>query len=228
MTHFMYYNNDNSNTGNPYGAQEVYNYMTGMWRDSSLITYGGNGFGGATPYSFMYDGLPGDPLAWSEESELNVPGDRRFLMSCGPFNLDAGENVIFDYAVVYTRDTISTYTIQNLYQKNKEDVMLIQQWFAVDSFPSCAFTVGVTNIPAIDNSFSIYPNPATQNITINFISPSKNVSINIYDATGRLVKNMENVKSGENTFDILSLENGLYLINVNDGKSSITKRFIKQ
>ena len=50
----------------------------------------------------------------------------------------------------------------------------------------------------------------------------------MYDATGRLVKNMDHVKSGENTINVSELENGLYLINVMDGTTSITKRFIKQ
>ena len=101
-------------------------------------------------------------------------------MSCGPFNLNAGENVTFDYAVVYTRDTAtSPYTIQNLYQKNKEDVMRVKQWFAVDSFPSCLNLsfVGINDPKAdIDNSFSIYPNPASENITINYTSSSKKYS----------------------------------------------------
>ena len=88
-------------------------------------------------------------------------------------------------------------------------------------------TVSVNDI-ANENTLSIYPNPASENITINFSSTSKHISIKIYDATGRLVKNIENVKSGENTINISELESGLYLINVNDGKSSVTKRFVKQ
>ncbi len=226
MTNFMYYNNDNSATGNPSGANEFYNYMNSIWGDSTHVTYGGTGYGGTIPYNFMFDGFPGDPLGWSEESSMNVPADRRFLMGCGPFNLNAGAKTEFEYAIVYTRDTISTYTIANLYQKNKEDVMRIQNWFAIDSFPSCAFTVGINNVPQNENLLSIYPNPSSNNI--NFTSTSKNISIKIFDATGRLVKNLENLKSGENNISISELENGLYLLNLQDGSDSITKRFIKQ
>lgn len=75
---------------------------------------------------------------------------------------------------------------------------------------------------------NIYPNPATENITINFISTSKNTSVKFYDATGRLVKNIENVQSGENEIPLNELEKGLYLINVSDEQSSFTKRFVKQ
>lgn len=228
MTNFMYFNNDFTPTGNPASATDFYNYMNSIWKDSTHLTYGGTGYGTTIPYNFMFDGIPGDPLGWSEESSMNMPADRRFLMGCGPFNLNAGAKTEFDYAVVYTRDTVSTYTIANLYQKNKEDVMRIQQWFAVDSFPSCAFTVGINDAAQDENELSIYPNPASENITINITSTSKNVSVKIYDATGRMVKNMENVKSGENTINVSELENGLYLLNLQDGNNSVTKRFIKQ
>ena len=78
------------------------------------------------------------------------------------------------------------------------------------------------------NSLSIYPNPTSNNITINFTSTSKNVSIKIYDATGRLVKNIENAKSSENTINVSELQNGLYILNLQDGNNSLTKRFVKQ
>ena len=87
--------------------------------------------------------------------------------------------------------------------------------------------MGINNIEN-ENTLSVYPNPASENITINYTSSSKNTSLKIYDATGRLVKNMENIKSGESTINISELESGLFLINLQDGNNSITKRFIKQ
>ncbi|MGZ4118412.1 MAG: T9SS type A sorting domain-containing protein, partial [Bacteroidia bacterium] len=229
MTHFLYYNNDGTVTGNPNGAKDCYNYMNGIWRDSTHLTYGGNGHLGSTPHNFMFDGIPGDVSGWSEETAGDVPADRRYIMGCGPFNLNAGTNVPFDYAIVYTRDTASAYTIQNLYQKNKEDVMRIQQWYSLDSFPSClTLNVGIKNLPSIDNSISIYPNPASENLIINYTSTSKNSSAKIYDTTGRLVKSINNLKSGETDISISELKNGLYLINIIDGKTSVTKRFVKE
>ena len=90
------------------------------------------------------------------------------------------------------------------------------------------YTTEIVDDAGIADGVNIYPNPASEFVNINFTSTSKNVSIKIYDATGRLVKNMENVKSGENTIALNELENGLYLLNLQDGSDSITKRFIKQ
>ncbi|CAN5506439.1 hypothetical protein BH10BAC1_BH10BAC1_10850 [soil metagenome] len=87
-----------------------------------------------------------------------------------------------------------------------------------------------TNINAREFSegLSIYPNPASDFVNIKVSSESKNIDVKIYDATGRLVKNIPNAKSGESTIDISDLENGLYLINLDDGNSTNTKRFVKQ
>lgn len=89
------------------------------------------------------------------------------------------------------------------------------------------YTTGIDEI-GIEDGVVIYPNPANEFIHLNFTSISKNVSVKMYDATGKMVKNMEHVKSGENTINVSELESGLYLINVTDGTTSITKRFVKQ
>jgi hypothetical protein len=177
----------------------------------------------------MFDSPPEDTTGWSEQNVGNTPADRRFVMSCGPFNLNAGENVNFDYAIVYTRDTIHDYTMANLYQQNREDVMQIQQWFAADSFPSCLLlNVGIPEQQIIENGFLLYPNPANSNITINYKPLSKNYSLKMYDATGRLIKVIEKIDQEELTIPIEALNSGIYLINLQDGNNSLTKRFIRQ
>jgi hypothetical protein len=74
------------------------------------------------------------------------------------------------------------------------------------------------------SSLDVYPNPASENININYTSTSKNYSIKIYDAVGSLVKEVETAK----IISIADLKNGIYLLNIYDGKTSSTKRFIKQ
>jgi hypothetical protein len=228
MTHFLYYNNDGTPTGNPSTPAEMYNYMKSIWKDSTHVTYGGLGHLGVTPTNFMFDGTPADSSGWCEEAIGDVPADRRFLMSCGPFNLNAGENVSFDYAIVYTRDTADVYTIQNLYQKNKQDVKQIQQWFAVDSFPSCLDLSFETPILVKSNNgtLGVYPNPSSDNITIDYSSTSKNYNLKIYSSTGVLIKKIDETTT--TSISIADFKNGLYLLNLQDGNNSVTKRFIKQ
>lgn len=96
MTKFLYFNNSFPGvplqTTDPQNATQYYQYMTGFWRDGTPVTCGGNGYGGSIPTSFVY---PADtytngscgPGNWSESG---TPGDRRFMQSSGPFELQPG------------------------------------------------------------------------------------------------------------------------------------------
>ena len=80
MTAFIYYNNDDSNQGNPDFASDVWNYQRGFWRDNSPIL---DPNGVKNP--FMYDGDPETATGWLDSDEA----DRRFLMTTGPFTMEA-------------------------------------------------------------------------------------------------------------------------------------------
>lgn len=94
MSRFTYYNNNIGafppQTVNPDIAIHYYNYMTGFWKDSSPFTFGGNAYGGTSPATFVYDGDPITGTGWTERGSGNLPGDRRFLQSAGPFTLKPG------------------------------------------------------------------------------------------------------------------------------------------
>lgn len=90
MEYFVYYNNDFSPYGNPNQTQHYYNYLTGTWKNGDRITCGGNGRGSGSSCHYMYPGDPTNPQEWSEVSVGNVPSDRRFIQSAGPFTLKPG------------------------------------------------------------------------------------------------------------------------------------------
>ncbi|MBA2611697.1 MAG: hypothetical protein H0U95_06995 [Bacteroidetes bacterium] len=94
MSRFTYYNNNIGafppQTTNPDIAIHYYNFMTGFWKDGSPFTFGGNAYGGTAPATFVYDGNPVTGTGWTEKSAGNLPGDRRFLQSAGPFKLLPG------------------------------------------------------------------------------------------------------------------------------------------
>ena len=90
MTSFVYYNNTPDNNGNPQTGAEVYNYMRSFWRDGTPITEGGTGIDPANPPTkFMYTGDPEAGTGWIDSS----PADRRFLMTTGPFTMQAFDDV---------------------------------------------------------------------------------------------------------------------------------------
>ena len=94
MSRFTYYNNNYGafppQTTNPDIAIHYYNFMTGFWKDGSAFTQGGNAYGGTSPAQYVYDGDPVANTGWTEKNSGNLPGDRRFLQSAGPFTLKPG------------------------------------------------------------------------------------------------------------------------------------------
>ena len=111
MSKFVYYNNDFTVRGNPENGTHIYNYLRGIWKDNVPMTYGGDGKGsgpGATNElcNFMFPGVS-DPdfpnQEWSEVTANNLPADRRFLQSAGPFTLEPGAVNTITTGVVWAR-----------------------------------------------------------------------------------------------------------------------------
>lgn len=114
MKKFVYYNNDNTTTGNPNGFTNVYQYLTGTWLDGTSMTYGGTGHLTGVPCNYMFPGTS-DPdgygtgmipqAAWDETTAGNTPADRRFMQSAGPFKLQPGAVNTITTGVVWARAT---------------------------------------------------------------------------------------------------------------------------
>ena len=107
LTSFMYFINGDANRGDPGDAQEYYRIMQGRWSDGTPMTAFGTGYNqGGDVTAFAY---PGDPVSrnfWSEEvtgSGRNVPGDRRFVLSTGPFTINPGDSQEIVFGIVYGR-----------------------------------------------------------------------------------------------------------------------------
>lgn len=81
-------------------------------------------------------------------------------------------------------------------------------------------------------SFSFYPNPATENITMNYsLEESSKVTFIIYDLTGKQVQTESATRfpgTQQQTIDVNSLQAGTYLLSVNVNGNAITKRFVKK
>jgi len=130
MSKFLYFNNDATVNGNPTTAEHAYNYMIGRWKDNTQMVYGGNGYPGSTgstniPSGIMYPGssdlvgwgIGGSfqnpivaPFSWSERepgpgASPNVPADRRFVQSAGPFTLQPGAVNFITIGIVWARAT---------------------------------------------------------------------------------------------------------------------------
>ena len=126
MRRFLYHTNPSQGgapaTQDPDIAIEYYNFLRGIWKDGTPMTFGGTGYnpggdnlqadfmfpGETDPLHWGTDGVdPNYPLdgGWTEENEGNAPSDRRFIQSAGPFTLDPGEFNNITVGAVFARAT---------------------------------------------------------------------------------------------------------------------------
>lgn len=76
-----------------------------------------------------------------------------------------------------------------------------------------------------NNSITVYPNPAKNEITIN--SSSEFNTVNIYNTMGQLVKSFSNINKSYYNNDISELKSGYYIIETISKKNKTQQNFIK-
>jgi hypothetical protein len=229
MSSFLYYDGMGGvPTGYPSLADDYYQYMSSTYKDGTKITYGGNGYNpGSTNYTnYMFSGTPYSPLGWSESSEGNTAGDRRFIVASGPFSLAPGQMKSIDYAIVFTWDSTAANGLNTSIAKNIIGNQKIKQWFDAGVLGDCN-VLSTENVFALPYWFQIFPNPANDvlQLVTNF-SNNKTSSYTISDITGRVV--LKNEFEDHSDISIKNLSPSIYLITVTNGNRILTRKFVKQ
>jgi hypothetical protein len=158
MAKFVYHNNDATVFGDPQTGQEYYNYMRGIWRDGTPMCYGGNGHpnggcqtdvlcdymfpGDSDPIGIGTGGVP--QLPWTEQTANNLPFDRRFVMSAGPFTFSPGDTATLHMAAVWARTATDT------------DPVSISALQEVDDYVQSSFDAGFQNLSCCPPHAAIY------------------------------------------------------------------------
>ena len=90
MSSFVYWYGGDSPQGDPYNPEHVWAYLKGQWKDHTPITEGDWGTDPENPPTkFMYSGEPETGTGWID----NYADDRTFLMSIGPFEMAAWNDI---------------------------------------------------------------------------------------------------------------------------------------
>lgn len=75
---------------------------------------------------------------------------------------------------------------------------------------------------------TVYPNPASEIVTIDGLPQNGSSTIEVMDLSGRMVTTMDVVNAISTTFDVSSLQNGLYIVRLTSENSEKVIRLIKQ
>ncbi len=96
----------------------------------------------------------------------------------------------------------------------------------IDAFYFEGITVSIDENEQFAESVNIFPNPASENLTIEF-SQSSNPQIEVFDITGRLqMKNsFQNIQKAN--LDITNLSPQVYIVKIQTENQLLTRKFIK-
>ncbi len=245
ISKFTYFNNTFPGaplgTTDPTNATQYFQYMNGYWKDGSPFTCGGNAYGGSTSTNWVYTGDPNSGVStatnsscgntnWTEITANNTAGDRRFIMTCGPFDLYPGSINEVEYAFVTSFDSTSA-TNANLLSvaKLKTDVQKVKNFYNLTNKPTClqSIVIGVTEVLKA-NDFRLYPNPSKSIININAaIEGTIKIDYEIIDVLGKVMLKNES-RSSNFAVTIDNLNAGIYFLRLSINNSVVVKKFVKE
>jgi len=216
MNAFMYFNNNNTVIGDPRTAPEYYNFLQAKWKGGRPLTMWGTGYDVDSEIftKYAFDGDPTAGTGWTEVtpkgqgSTPNTPGDRKGVMSAGPFTLQAKGGMCLDIALPFaqdlTGDNLTSVTL--LKQRTKA----IQQFYNNQPFANKCFNLVGINENPIHNKLFIYPNPSNGQFTIS--SEKAIESVELYDVMGKKV--FSDTPKTETTQINTQLPKGMYLYRI--------------
>ena len=85
--------------------------------------------------------------------------------------------------------------------------------------------------PTTQSSFTVYPNPFTKLTTVRYSVPmSGNVSIRLYNSTGRLVKTLYNgyLNAGIHSIELTNISSGIYFLRYEDANNRTDVKLVIQ
>lgn len=92
---------------------------------------------------------------------------------------------------------------------------------------ACYNPTGIHGLKPEDNAINIFPNPASDYLTLRFSQNISKAEIKIHNLLGEL-KSSSKMSSSESTIDISDLSNGVYILEVTTEKNIMRQKFIKQ
>lgn len=173
--------------------------------------------------SYLYSGNPLTLTGDSEAEAANPPGDRRSIMSTDIGTFNPGDTLELRYAIIYARNNIS-----NLDNAN-EIILLapeVQSFYESELNFSCLGAIA--SISELNEDLvEIYPNPHTDQFTVQFDAVQTEVHIEINDLSGRLIRSEEFTSTSKIDLSIDG-PSGVYLLSMKTENGILVKRIVKR
>lgn len=206
-------------------------YIDGILKASSAqvfsfnVNIGNLEIGGVTSFGGRYfDGTIDEVRIWNiartatqiadnKTSEL-AAGDRSGLVAYYQFNQgtaggdNASQTTLIDSSTNANNGTLTNFNFSGSTSNFVDNVVLPAESFAIDS------------------KTQIFPNPATNEVTINH-NDLTNVAVKVTDIAGKVLIN-ESLNEASNTLNIANLNAGIYLFTISSNEGQTTKKIVKK
>lgn len=133
-----------------------------------------------------------------------------------------------------------SYNWENNFDNNQADYgakYRLKDW--LDPGNTQAFTTDVRSIPCtsvgiidqelLESAVTVFPSPSTGIVhaKVNFAKPT-DLKIDIYNVVGARQQQyrLDKITSGQYTFDLSTLPSGIYIFNINEGGTTISKKVV--
>ena len=96
---------------------------------------------------------------------------------------------------------------------------------ALEEVPDRSGRDGAFTVSTTDDGLVVYPNPTGGILTVESSSPIREITV--YDLSGRVVVEAQNIAPQQYAINVSSLQNGLYLLKAVTDSGVQTARFVK-
>jgi len=219
--------------------KHYYNYYTQVnWNPAPHLEYFFNSYNDSTFYTNLSIPFDSAYINWPSVDTGNWFNDTLFYSSqwCGRLIYDytACQNCIFEGHYYHNQYGLGLGLVEAIHQcpawPQIDDQYYLKYYRKgiiecgiPDTIDSASFA-SVYQLENYLNNISVYPNPATEKMTID-CSDMQNLSLFIYNIFGELLLQRELTKN-KNEFDISAFSNGVYVIKVSNGDKIVTKKLL--
>lgn len=230
FNNFMFYNNNIGSqvpaTTNPTVTNDYYNFVQSTWKNGLPLRADSAGYivsstVSTTPYA--YPGNPQTNVGWTEFTRNNPAGDRRFIISNGPFTLKPNAVVEIDYSILTTFD--STAGGYKNVAKMKTENASINTFFNLANKPNCQSTIGIKKNEVLPNTVSVWPNPANDVLFVSSDIPLS-ATASIINGIGQTLHS-EKMNGTSAKINLKDLPAGVYLLEIKSDDTRTLKKFVK-
>lgn len=215
-----------------------YNYMNGLWNDTSSVTFGGLGHGGLVPYPYALPGNPADTTQWSEvhlQPGMMLAGPRYGVAAIGPFSLGQGDTISFDMAFIFHPGPYNNSPDISDSSSVIRHIDSIVQYYHSESFPCwydsskrlapAFYTVGMNEISQRP-SLSLIPNPNNGNFSIHISNQGQEeYSVSFTDMLGQIVYSSV-MRGPDQNIHLDNATSGVYSVSIENMSYRETRKVV--